>query len=124
MGGTIGLAIAGTIFGSVVLDEVPKQMVAGGVPPEVGAQLPLNNPAFFNSITSVGDIGAAILAAAPEAARPVLEPLIPSIVGALHQGISIATGATFVLGIAALLAAAVVVLVLMPAGRIGHADGT
>ena len=32
VGGTIGLAIAGTIFGSVVLDEVPKRMVDAGVP--------------------------------------------------------------------------------------------
>jgi hypothetical protein len=41
-------------------------------------------------------------------------------VDAIHQSISIATGATFALGIVTSLLAAAVVLVLMPAGRIGH----
>ena len=123
VGGTIGLAIAGTIFGSKVLEEVPKQMAANGVPPEVASRLPINNSDFFNSISSVGDLGAAILANVAEESRELLEPLIPGIVGAIHQSISIATGATFVLGIVAVLMAAAVVLVLMPAGRIGHQDG-
>jgi EmrB/QacA subfamily drug resistance transporter len=120
VGGTIGLAIAGTIFGSVVLDEVPKRMAANGVPPEVAANLPISDPAFFNSISSVGDLGAAILAHVPDEAKAAIQPLIPGIVDAIHQAISIATGAAFVLGIGTALLAALVVLVVMPAGRIGH----
>jgi EmrB/QacA subfamily drug resistance transporter len=120
VGGTVGLAIAGTIFGSVVLDEAPKQMAASGVPAEVVSKLPLDNPAFFNSITSIGDVGTAILASAPPEARQQLESVIPQIESALNQAISIATGAAFVLGIGSVLLAALVVLVVMPAGRIGH----
>jgi EmrB/QacA subfamily drug resistance transporter len=120
LGGTIGLAIAGTIFGSVLLDEVPKRMAANGVPVEVASKLPINNPAFFNSISSVGDLGTAILANVPEALRAQIQPLVPGMVSAIHESISIATGAAFVLGIVAALLAAVVVLVVMPAGRIGH----
>ena len=33
IGGTIGLAITGTIFGTPV-EEMPEQLVAAGVPPE------------------------------------------------------------------------------------------
>jgi len=32
LGGTVGLAITGTIFGSTLLEEVPRQMSAAGVP--------------------------------------------------------------------------------------------
>jgi EmrB/QacA subfamily drug resistance transporter len=120
VGGTIGLAIAGTIFGSTVLSEVPKQMANNGVPAQVAANLPIGDPSFFNSISSVGDLGAAILAHVPEAARPQIQPLIGGIVDAIYESISIATGAAFVLGIGSVLLAALVVLVVMPAGRIGH----
>ena len=41
-------------------------------------------------------------------------------VNAIHQSISIATGATFVLGIVTALLAALVVLIVMPAGKIGE----
>jgi EmrB/QacA subfamily drug resistance transporter len=120
VGGTIGLAIAGTIFGSTILNEVPKQMANNGVPAQVAANLPISDPSFFNSISSVGDLGAAILANVPEAARSQIQPLIGGIVDAIYESISIATGAAFVLGIGSVLLAAVVVLVVMPAGRIGH----
>jgi hypothetical protein len=43
-------------------------------------------------------------------------------VDAIHESISIATGAAFVLGIGSVLLAALVVLVVMPAGRIGHQE--
>ena len=32
VGGTVGLAITGTLFGSTLLEEVPKQLAAAGVP--------------------------------------------------------------------------------------------
>jgi hypothetical protein len=41
-------------------------------------------------------------------------------VGAIHTAFSIATASTFVVGIGTVLVAAAVVLVLMPAGRIGQ----
>ena len=50
----------------------------------------------------------------------LVEPLIPGMVNAIHQSISIATGATFVLGIITALLAALVVLIVMPAGKIGE----
>jgi EmrB/QacA subfamily drug resistance transporter len=118
VGGTIGLAIAGTIFGSVVLEEVPKRMVEAGVPEQfAGAS---GGSDFLNSISQVGDLGAAILAQVPDEFRSLVEPLIPGMVNAIHESISIATGATFVLGIITALLAALVVLIVMPAGKIGE----
>jgi EmrB/QacA subfamily drug resistance transporter len=118
VGGTIGLAIAGTIFGSVVLEEVPKRMVEAGVPEQfAGAS---GGSDFLNSISQVGDLGAAILAQVPDEFKSLVEPLIPGMVNAIHQSISIATGATFVLGIITALLAALVVLIVMPAGKIGE----
>ena len=61
--------------------------------------------------------------ALPAPFRAQVEPLIPSIVGAIHEAFSIATAATFMIGIVTALAAAFVVLVLLPAGRMGeHAE--
>jgi EmrB/QacA subfamily drug resistance transporter len=120
VGGTIGLAIAGTIFGSVVLDEVPKRMADAGVPEQFAGQFASGGSDFLNSISQVGDLGAAILAQVPDEFRSVVEPLIPGMVNAIHEAISIATGATFVLGIITALLAALVVLIVMPAGKIGE----
>jgi hypothetical protein len=71
----------------------------------------------------VGDLGASILEQVPEAFRAQVEPLIPAIVAGIHQAFSIATGATFVLGIVSALLAALIVLVVMPAGRMGVREG-
>jgi hypothetical protein len=110
VGGTIGLAIAGTIFGTTLQEELPRQLTAAGVPPEVSGQLAGGN--VLRDLTGVGDLGATILASAPPEAQEFLRPLIPAIVGAIHQALSLATAAAFWLGIAAALIAAVLVAFL------------
>jgi EmrB/QacA subfamily drug resistance transporter len=119
VGGTVGLAITGTIFGTTLLEETPDQLVEAGVPPQFADQFASADSAQFNELTSVGDLGAAILAQVPEQFRPTVEPLIPAIVEGIHTAFSIATGATFVVGIVTALLAALAVAVIMPAGRIG-----
>jgi len=123
VGGTVGLAITGTIFGSTLLEETPRQLVAAGVPEEFATQFAGGDSASFNELTTVGDLGAAILTNVPEAARPFVEPLIPAIVDGIHTAFSLATSATFVVGIATALLAALIVLVLMPAGKVGEQIG-
>jgi hypothetical protein len=66
-------------------------------------------------LTGVGDLGAAILAAIPEAARSQVAPFVPAIVDAIYQAFSIATANTFLLGIGASLLAAGAVLFLREA---------
>lgn len=120
VGGTIGLSIAGAIFGTAFLEEVPKQLVASGVPQEFADQFASGGTQALNQIGGVGDLGSAILAGVPEVARPQVEPLIPAIVNGIHQAFSLATSATFVLGIVAVLVATGVVLAVMPAGKVGE----
>lgn len=110
VGGTIGLAVAGTIFGTTLQEELPRQMAAAGVPPEVSGQLAGGNA--LRDLTGVGDLGATILASAPPEAQELLRPLIPAIVGAIHQALSLATAGAFWLGIGAALIAATLVLFL------------
>ena len=105
VGGTIGLAITGTIFGTTLAAEAPRQLVAAGVPPELAA----GGGGQLDAATGVGDLGAAILAQVPEAFRAQVEPFIPAIVDAIHQAVSIATASTFYVGVAASLLAALLV---------------
>jgi EmrB/QacA subfamily drug resistance transporter len=108
VGGTVGLAITGTIFGTALAEEAPRQLAAADLPPELVAGF-AGSGVQSDALTGVGDLGAAILAGVPEAFRSQVEPFIPTIVGALHEAISIATANTFVIGIgASLLAAALV----------------
>ena len=122
VGGTIGLAITGTIFGSTLLEETPEQIVEAGVPPQFADQFASDDASQFNELTSVGDLGASILAQVPEEFQATVEPLIPAIVDGIHTAFSIATGATFVVGIITALIAALVVALVMPAGRIGERE--
>jgi len=121
VGGTVGLAITGSLFGSVLLDEMPRQIAAKGVPPDLAAQFAQGGGAALNNLSGVGNLGAAILANVPPAAHDQVAPLVPSIVAGIHAAFSIATSATFTVGIVSALAAAVIVVVLLPRNKIGVA---
>ncbi len=120
VGGSVGLAITGTIFGSVLLDEVPKQLEAAGVPPEFTGAFAGSDA--LNNLGGVGDLGAAILAQVPPEFQAQVEPLIPGIVHAIHTAFSMATAATFTVGIFTALAAALIILFVMPGGRMGQPE--
>ena len=120
LGGTVGLAIAGSIFGSVLLEEVPKQLSAAGVPAQFASAFTSGGSSALNNLARVGDLGASILAQVPAAFRPQVEPLIPAIVSGIHEAFSLATAATFTIGIITAVLAALIVLVVMPAGRMGE----
>lgn len=113
VGGTVGLAIAGTLFGNALTAEVPKQLAAAGVPQQLVAQLgsgQVNNA----DIGSVGDLGAQILAQTPEQFRSVVEPFIPNIVAGFHEAFSVAIGSALWLGVAAAGISVLVVLFGLP----------
>ena len=79
-----------------------------------------------NQLTGVGDLGAAILAGVPEAARAQVEPFIPALVGAIYEAFSLATASTFTVGIVTSLIAAGLVLLLreVPVGAAAVAPVT
>ena len=114
-------AITGSLFGSVLLEEIPRQMSANGVPQQITSQFGSGGSFSTSQLTSVGgDLGQAILSQVPPQFQDAVAPFIDAMVAGIYTAFSIATGAAFVVGIAAVLSAAAVVLVLMPAGKVGE----
>ncbi|HKZ91288.1 MAG TPA: MDR family MFS transporter [Candidatus Limnocylindrales bacterium] len=114
VGGTVGLAITGTLFASALSEQVPRQVAAAEVPPEL-AEVMAGGGLGAEQLTAVGDLGAAILSGIPEAARAQVEPFIPVLVSAIYEGFSLATASTFTVGIVGSLVAAGLVLLLREA---------
>ena len=119
VGGTVGLAITGTLFATSMTRELPSAMGSAGVPPEVGQALA--GSGGLEALTGVGDAGAAILASLPAGVRAVVEPFVPAIVDAIHGAFSVATASTFAVGIGTTLLAAGLVLLLREAPAVASA---
>jgi EmrB/QacA subfamily drug resistance transporter len=112
VGGTVGLAIGGTLFGTALITELPRQMALAGVPQEIATRF--SSSGVGSEFSSVGDLGAQILASLPEQARPAVEPFIPNLVAGFHDAFSIAIGSALWIGVAAAIVATVVTLLLLP----------
>ena len=97
IGGTVGLTIAGTVFAGRMTTEVPAQLLSAGVPKPLVDQFAAAGGAI--DLTGTGDLGQRILASVPASARDSVAPLIPSIVGAIHDAFSIALASTFWVGV-------------------------
>ena len=116
IGGSVALAIVGTIFGSTFLEQMSPQLTAAGVPAPVVAgfgQASASGAIDFNALTGTGDLGAAILAGIPEAFRGAVEPFIENIVAGIHQAFSLAVAQTFWIGVAAAIVAAVAAMFMI-----------
>ncbi len=112
IGGTVGLSIAGSLFGSQVATEIPTRLLANGVPQQLVTQF---QAVGFdqNNLVGVGNtLGQQILAGIPAQARQVVEPFIPKIVTSIYEAISLAIGSVFWLGLAASVLAVLAVLVI------------
>jgi EmrB/QacA subfamily drug resistance transporter len=110
IGGTVALAIVGTIFGSTFLEQTGPQLAAAGVPAQVVTgfgQAMAGGQLDFNNLTGVGDLGTAILNGVPAAVRPALAPFITQIVVGIHQAFSLAVAQTFWIGVGAAVISAI-----------------
>ncbi len=115
IGGTVALAIVGTIFGTTFIDQIAPQMTIAGVPPQVVAgfgQATASGAIDFNNLTGVGDLGAAILTSIPATFRPAIEPFIGNIVTGIHQAFSLGVAQTFWIGVGAAAVAAVAAMAM------------
>jgi MFS family permease len=108
IGGTIGLTIAGTVFGERFAQEVPARWVAAGVPAAFASAFASGSGG--TDLQGTGDLGQRILASVPPDQQPFVEPLIPGIVGAIYDSVSIAIASSFWVGIAAAIVAVIVVV--------------
>jgi EmrB/QacA subfamily drug resistance transporter len=109
IGGTVALAIVGTIFATEFQHQLAPQVLAAGVPPDIlgrFGQAASSGALDFNKLTGVGDLGAGILASLPDL-RPALAPFISNIVSGIHQAFSLAVAQTFWIGVGASAVAAI-----------------
>ncbi|HUF07000.1 MAG TPA: MDR family MFS transporter [Candidatus Binatia bacterium] len=115
VGGSVGLAVAGAIFGSSLSAELPRQLIAEGVPAPFANSFAAGGASVDGELTGVGiDLGERILARVPEAMRPAVEPFVGQIVEAIHQAFSIAIANALWLGLVGALGATIIVALLVP----------
>ena len=110
IGGTIGLTIAGTIFGERFAQEIPNRLIQAGVPAQFAQAFASGDQS--SQLQGTGDLGQRILASVPPDQQAFVQPLIPGIVQAIYDSVSIAIASSFFVGIAAAIVAAMVVVFL------------
>ena len=126
IGGTVGLAIAGSIFGSTLQTQAPRevatQLTAAGAPPQLVEQFGtgLGTGAFtLDDLSAVGDMGARILESirveAGDQVAALVQPFIPAIVAGIHEAFSMAIANTMWISAAAAFVAAIATLALREA---------
>jgi EmrB/QacA subfamily drug resistance transporter len=105
IGGTVALAIVGTMFASSFQTELIPQVTGSGASPQSLAligQAAANGTLDFGKLTGTGDLGQALQAAIP--ALPAAD--IPKLVAGIHQAFSLGISGTFIIGVGAAILAA------------------
>jgi EmrB/QacA subfamily drug resistance transporter len=108
IGGSVGLALLGTVFANRLADELPTQLVVAGVPAQVVAQFGNRGGTATDLIQVGGNLGASILAQVPAQFRAAIEPLIPAIVTGIKQAFSLSIGTVFLIGVFTTIGALVI----------------
>lgn len=111
IGGSVGLAIVGTLFGSAFASELPVQLVKTGVPADAASQIAAQASSNSSQLTSVGTDLATTLG---QVLPAQLQALIPQIVQGIHEAFSLAIGQTFYFGLGATILALIAVAVALP----------
>ena len=107
IGGSVGLAIVGTLFANGFSSQIPTQVAAAGLPPE--ALVAVGQHASSGDLTQVGrSIPSAILS------LPDLQPWADQLIAAISQAFSLAIAGTFWLGVVMGIIALVAVVVALP----------
>jgi EmrB/QacA subfamily drug resistance transporter len=112
IGGSVGLAIAGTLFGNAIADELPRRLtpIIGQViatSPSNAQQLgeafgSLAKSLDLNGLTGVGQsFGGTIIAALPAGLQPIVLPFKAALDTAFFDAFSFGVAQTFLLGVAA-----------------------
>ncbi|MBI3749182.1 MAG: MFS transporter [Chloroflexi bacterium] len=113
IGGSVGLAVTGTIFGSRLVEELPGQLTAAGVPPQAVSQFSNAGTGALDNLVGVGgDLGAQILSLVPPAFQEAVKPIIPKIVEGIHSAFTIGVTAAFQIGVVTTVLAAGTALLL------------
>jgi hypothetical protein len=107
IGGSVGLAVTGTIFGSRLVQELPGQLTAAGVPAQAVSQFSNAGTGALDNLVGVGgDLGTQILSLVPPAFQETVKPMIPAIVNGIHGAFTIGVTAAFQIGVVTTILAA------------------
>ncbi|HEU4919720.1 MAG TPA: MFS transporter, partial [Candidatus Limnocylindrales bacterium] len=126
IGGSVGLAIAGTVFGQALEEELPRQLapIQGDIVAAAPEQLRPMIEAGFQQMAGGGGIdlgdqtgvgqsfGRAILEQVPAAFQGFLEPFVPRFDAAFGNAMSLAIAQTFWIAVAATILAFVAALAM------------
>ncbi|HET7027773.1 MAG TPA: DHA2 family efflux MFS transporter permease subunit, partial [Candidatus Limnocylindrales bacterium] len=127
IGGSVGLAISGTVFATQLTNDLPSRLapvrdqLIGSVPEQFRAQAEAGFSALasggggqnLQDFTGVGQsFGQAILQAAPPQFQSLIAPFVPQFDAAFHQAFTSGLVATFAFGVVATLVAFVAALAL------------
>jgi EmrB/QacA subfamily drug resistance transporter len=105
MGGTIGLAIAGTSLASSISSQLPKDLSKNHVPSALTSHLSASSN---SSLTGVGNVGAKLAKVLPAQAHPYIGAIVTS----LHQALAQAIAGSFWIGLVVAIVAVVATLCL------------
>jgi EmrB/QacA subfamily drug resistance transporter len=117
VGGSIGLAIAGTIFADSFSSRLEPSLAEAGVPPETLAFV----QGFSGGQGDLTQVGKDTLAEQLAQVAP-LQGFVDQVVAGVYQAFSTAVADTFWFGLVATLVAFVVVAVALKDVRLRHAD--
>ncbi|HSP65137.1 MAG TPA: MFS transporter, partial [Candidatus Deferrimicrobium sp.] len=101
IGGSVGLAIAGSIFALTFASQLPASLTRAGVPAAVVSHFAQGSGAATNSLTGVGNVSQAISAQLPASATP----LVPKITAGIRDDLSASIAGLMWLGAASALIA-------------------
>lgn len=100
VGGSVGLALIGTIFGTTLKQQLPAQLVAAGVPKAAVDQF-ASRGASVQALEQPGNLAATLQQVLP----PQMQGLIPGIVHAVNESLSLAIAAGLWIGLGAVVVA-------------------
>jgi EmrB/QacA subfamily drug resistance transporter len=107
IGGSVGLAVTGTIFGSRLVEVLPGQLTAAGVPAPAVSQFSNAGTGALDNLVGVGsDLGTQILSLVPPAFQDAVKPMIPAIVNGIHSAFTIGVTSAFQIGVVTTVLAA------------------
>ena len=108
IGGSVGLAIAGTVFSQSFTQKLPSQLLAHGVPPQF-----IGRFRSGGSSSGQGNLtGVHLEAQLSHTLPPQLHALVPRIVAAVHDAFSLAIGQVFWLTFGSAVVALLAVLLV------------
>jgi len=119
VGGSVSLAITGTLFASTMASQAPASLSTAGVPPDVTGAL--YGSGGLQALTGAGSNGASFMATLPAGTRDLVAPYVPAVVDAIHSAFSLATASTFALGVLTAFAASGLVLLFREAPAVARA---